>query len=113
MTLTAFPTLNASLSEDKKSLLQHPSHNIGVAMDTSRGLLVPCISAVEEMSILDIAEVCLLLLMPLLLISLLLLLLLMMFCCCCFIVVLIVNFFVAWDASFCGSVSAGLRRAHR
>ncbi|CAM9904888.1 unnamed protein product [Pylaiella littoralis] len=56
MALTAFPPLNASLSEDKKSLLQHPSHNIGVAMDTSRGLLVPCISAVEEMSILDIAE---------------------------------------------------------
>lgn len=68
MALTAFPPLNASLSEDKKSLLQHPSHNIGVAMDTSRGLLVPCISSVEEMSVLDIAKVC----------SLLLLL----FCCC-------------------------------
>ena len=57
MALTAFPTLNASLSDDKKCLLQHPSHNIGVAMDTAKGLLVPCISAVEEMSVLDIAEV--------------------------------------------------------
>lgn len=57
MALSAFPTLNASLSEDRKSLLQHPSHNIGVAMDTSKGLLVPCIASVEEMSVLDIAEV--------------------------------------------------------
>eukprot|EP00903_Cladosiphon_okamuranus_P006580 g6428.t1 len=56
MALTAFPTLNASLSEDKTCLLQHPSHNIGVAMDTAKGLLVPCIPAVEEMSVLDIAE---------------------------------------------------------
>ncbi|CAM9326563.1 unnamed protein product [Scytosiphon promiscuus] len=56
MALTAFPTLNASLSEDKKFLLQHPSHNIGVAMDTEKGLMVPSISAVEEMSVLDIAE---------------------------------------------------------
>ena len=57
MALSAFPTLTASLSEDRKTLLQHPSHNIGVAMDTSKGLLVPCISSVEEMSVLDIAEV--------------------------------------------------------
>ncbi|CBJ32711.1 Dihydrolipoamide branched chain transacylase [Ectocarpus siliculosus] len=56
MALTAFPTLNASLSEDKKFLLQHPGHNIGVAMDTEKGLLVPCIANVEEMSVLDIAE---------------------------------------------------------
>lgn len=61
MALTAFPTLNASLSEDKKFLLQHPGHNIGVAMDTEKGLLVPCIANVEEMSVLDIAEVLLLL----------------------------------------------------
>ncbi|CAN0379460.1 unnamed protein product, partial [Ectocarpus fasciculatus] len=56
MALTSFPTLNASLSEDKKFLLQHPGHNIGVAMDTDKGLLVPCIANVEEMSVLDIAE---------------------------------------------------------
>ncbi|CAB1098012.1 unnamed protein product [Ectocarpus sp. CCAP 1310/34] len=56
MALTAFPTLNASLSEDNKFLLQHPGHNIGVAMDTEKGLLVPCIANVEEMSVLDIAE---------------------------------------------------------
>lgn len=76
MALAAFPTLNASLSDDKKFLLQHPSHNIGVAMDTAKGLLVPSISAVEEMSVLDIAEVPLRLwLLPLLLLLLLLLLL--------------------------------------
>lgn len=57
MALTAFPTLNASLSEDKSSLLQHQDHNIGVAMDTEKGLLVPSISMVQERSILEIAEV--------------------------------------------------------
>lgn len=57
MALASFPALNASLSEDEKSVLLHPDHNIGVAMDTERGLLVPCISAVQEKSILQIAEV--------------------------------------------------------
>lgn len=57
MALTSFPALNASLSDDESSVLLHPDHNIGVAMDTERGLLVPCISAVQEKSILEIAEV--------------------------------------------------------
>ena len=57
MALTSFPALNASLSEDESSVFLHPDHNIGVAMDTERGLLVPCISAVQEKSILEIAEV--------------------------------------------------------
>lgn len=93
MALTAFPPLNASLSEDKKSLLQHPSHNIGVAMDTSRGLLVPCISAVEEMSVLDIAEVC----------SLIVVVATVVNCCCCCslsMVVLVAVLFSVRDASF-------------
>lgn len=95
MALTAFPTLNASLSEDKKCLLQHPSHNIGVAMDTAKGLLVPCISSVEEMSVLDIAEVRLssTLLLPLLPVA----------ACCCVIswcpsCILLVNAAIADDA---------------
>lgn len=57
MALAAHPTLNASLSEDQRSLLQYPDHNIGVAMDTDKGLLVPNISRVQERSILEIAEV--------------------------------------------------------
>ncbi|CAM9586328.1 unnamed protein product [Ascophyllum nodosum] len=56
MALKGYPNLNASLSEDKSSLLQYPDHNIGIAMDTEKGLLVPCISAVQERSVLDIAE---------------------------------------------------------
>ena len=57
MALTSHPTLNASVSEDKCSLLQYPDHNIGVAMDTEKGLLVPCISGVQELSVLEIAQV--------------------------------------------------------
>lgn len=57
MALSVYPSLNASLSECQSQLLQHPDHNIGVAMDTDKGLLVPNISCVQERSILDIAEV--------------------------------------------------------
>ena len=102
MALAAFPTLNASLSEDKRCLLQHPSHNIGVAMDTAKGLLVPCIPAVEEMSVLDIAEVwpssaLLLLLLLLLLLSLLLLVECDLVVSILFLLLLLSP---AWDASF-------------
>lgn len=57
MALAAYPALNASLSECNSQLLQHPDHNIGVAMDTDKGLLVPNISAAQERTILEIAEV--------------------------------------------------------
>lgn len=57
MALSVYPSLNASLSECQSQLLQHPDHNIGVAMDTDKGLLVPNISCVQERSILNIAEV--------------------------------------------------------
>ena len=54
-----FPLLNAKvdLSDEKTpKLVMREKHNIGVAMDTTQGLLVPSIKNVGGMTILDIAE---------------------------------------------------------
>ncbi|CAM9891236.1 unnamed protein product [Discosporangium mesarthrocarpum] len=56
MALKAYPLLNASISEDQSEMIYHADHNIGVAMDTERGLLVPNISSVQDRSILEITE---------------------------------------------------------
>jgi 2-oxoisovalerate dehydrogenase E2 component (dihydrolipoyl transacylase) len=56
MALKAFPHLNAALSPDGAELILRGAHNIGVAMDTPRGLIVPNVKAVQERSVLDIAH---------------------------------------------------------
>ncbi|KAJ1547476.1 hypothetical protein HK096_002726 [Nowakowskiella sp. JEL0078] len=60
MALKEFPILNAMLIEDtesgKPSLKYRVSHNIGFAMDTENGLLVPNIKNVQNLSVLDIAK---------------------------------------------------------
>ncbi|RXG71750.1 Lipoamide acyltransferase [Armadillidium vulgare] len=56
LTLVHFPILNASVDEKCEKITYKASHNIGIAMDTSEGLVVPNIKAVQERSILDIAE---------------------------------------------------------
>ncbi|KAI3652632.1 hypothetical protein MP228_002057 [Amoeboaphelidium protococcarum] len=59
--LQRYPLLNAKLQlsdqEDSgsASLLYRPSHNIGVAIDSPGGLVVPNIKAVDQKSILEIA----------------------------------------------------------
>jgi len=40
MAIADYPVLNSSLSADESSLTFHGRHNIGIAMDTPRGLLV-------------------------------------------------------------------------
>jgi len=50
------PLLNSSISADESEIIFHASHNIGIAMDTPRGLLVPCIKGVESMSIIEIGQ---------------------------------------------------------
>lgn len=57
LALSSFPLLNArvSTSSSKPSLIFRSSHNIGVAMDTPQGLIVPNIKHVQGRSILDIA----------------------------------------------------------
>ncbi|XP_011261065.1 lipoamide acyltransferase component of branched-chain alpha-keto acid dehydrogenase complex, mitochondrial isoform X1 [Camponotus floridanus] len=50
------PELNAWLNEEDKTLRILDSHNIGVAMDTSEGLVVPNIKNVQNLSVLAIAR---------------------------------------------------------
>ncbi|KAH6608701.1 2-oxoisovalerate dehydrogenase e2 component dihydrolipoyl transacylase [Trichoderma cornu-damae] len=59
MALYQFPILNSRVEMDpatnKPSLIMRSQHNIGVAMDTPQGLLVPVIKDVGSMNILSIA----------------------------------------------------------
>ncbi|KAK1600609.1 2-oxoacid dehydrogenase acyltransferase [Colletotrichum navitas] len=60
MALYQFPILNARVdldhSSSKPSLVMRSQHNIGVAMDTPQGLLVPVIRNVGSLNILSIAS---------------------------------------------------------
>ena len=55
MALTSFPLLNGHVASDVSEVVQRGSHNIGLAMDTPRGLIVPNIKGVQELSVLQIA----------------------------------------------------------
>lgn len=54
--LLHFPILNASLDEGCQNITFKASHNIGLAMDTSQGLLVPNVKNVQLLSVFDIAQ---------------------------------------------------------
>ena len=54
--LQEFPDFNASLSPDSQSLILKKYINIGIAVDTPQGLVVPVIKNVEGMSIKEIAQ---------------------------------------------------------
>lgn len=59
LALDEFPLLNAKVdtsNPDKPKLIMREKHNIGVAMDTPQGLIVPNIKDVANRSILDIAS---------------------------------------------------------
>lgn len=56
--VTKYPTLNSSLVHEtgaKPQLALKGSHNIGIAMDTSKGLVVPVIKNVQGHSIISLA----------------------------------------------------------
>ena len=53
--LSEFPALNSFVSQDESTQTLKSDHNIGIAMDTPRGLLVPNVKNCEQRSILDIA----------------------------------------------------------
>ncbi|GAA4992361.1 2-oxoglutarate dehydrogenase, E2 component, dihydrolipoamide succinyltransferase [Pseudonocardia tropica] len=54
--LKAFPSLNASISEDNKQVTYHGSVHLGIAVDTPRGLLVPVIKDADDLSLAGIAK---------------------------------------------------------
>lgn len=58
--LSEFPLVNSRVIFDaatnKPQIVNRPSHNIGIAMDTPLGLIVPNIKNVQNLSILDIAK---------------------------------------------------------
>ncbi|MFT7808851.1 lipoamide acyltransferase component of branched-chain alpha-keto acid dehydrogenase complex, mitochondrial [Arapaima gigas] len=53
--LLQFPILNASVDEGCQNITYKAAHNIGLAMDTTQGLLVPNVKNVQVLSVFDIA----------------------------------------------------------
>ena len=56
LALRSYPQLNAHTNAECTQLVHRAHHNIGIAMDTPKGLLVPNIKHVQSLSILDIAR---------------------------------------------------------
>ncbi|KAH0728172.1 lipoamide acyltransferase component of branched-chain alpha-keto acid dehydrogenase complex, mitochondrial [Solanum tuberosum] len=56
MALTTHPMLNSRFSEESYEVILKGSHNIGIAMATPNGLVVPNIKNVQSLSILEITK---------------------------------------------------------
>ncbi len=53
--LRTFPELNASLSENKENLIIKKYYNMGIAVDTPNGLMVPVVKDVDKKGFLELA----------------------------------------------------------
>lgn len=56
LALTEFPQMNAQLNEEATEITYFDDHNIGMAVATKVGLMVPNIKAVQQKSLLEVAE---------------------------------------------------------
>lgn len=56
MALTAHPMLNSRFNEESYEVILKGSHNIGIAMATPNGLVVPNIKNVQSLSVLEITK---------------------------------------------------------
>ena len=56
LALSHYPILNAYFDASKEIVTYKADHNIGVAMDTPQGLLVPNIKKIQTLSVFEIAE---------------------------------------------------------
>lgn len=56
LSLKRHPALNATVNKEATEMVLHHNHNIGVAMDTPKGLIVPVIERVQDKSIFEIAS---------------------------------------------------------
>jgi len=54
--LKKFPNINSSLDEAAQEIVRKKFYNIGIAVDTEAGLLVPVVRDVDQKSMLDIAS---------------------------------------------------------
>jgi len=54
--LIKFPKFNCSIDMDRKEIIYKNFYNIGIAVDTDRGLLVPVIKDVNKKNIVDISK---------------------------------------------------------
>jgi 2-oxoisovalerate dehydrogenase E2 component (dihydrolipoyl transacylase) len=55
LALSHYPALNATVSSDATEMTLHSSHNLGIAMDTPKGLVVPVVRNIQDKSISSIA----------------------------------------------------------
>jgi len=56
LALKAFPVLNASVNEACDAITYKAAHNIGIAINTAQGLIVPNIKNVQDLTIIEIAQ---------------------------------------------------------
>lgn len=56
LALHDFPEINATFSSDQEHVIHRAAHNVGIAVDSPNGLVVPNIKNVEKLSIVQIAE---------------------------------------------------------
>lgn len=54
--LSSYPMLNAIAAADASSIIYKASHNIGVAVDTQDGLVVPNIKSVQTKSVIEVSD---------------------------------------------------------
>jgi pyruvate dehydrogenase E2 component (dihydrolipoamide acetyltransferase) len=54
--LMAHPIINASLDEEKGEIILKKYYNIGIAVDTDRGLIVPVLKDADKKSLIDISK---------------------------------------------------------
>ena len=58
LALKQFPIINTQVNDDCTEITYFDDHNIGMAVDSKLGLLVPNIKAVQNLSLLEVAKEC-------------------------------------------------------
>jgi len=56
LAMLEYPAINSSICLESMTLTLHPNHNVGIAMDTPRGLAVPVIRNCQDKSIVEITQ---------------------------------------------------------
>ncbi|WP_159850435.1 dihydrolipoamide acetyltransferase family protein [Nocardia sp. CY41] len=54
--LASYPELNASIDTERSEIIRHPHVNLGVAVQASRGLLVPVVEAANLLNTVELAQ---------------------------------------------------------